>query len=201
MRSTIKFKLAASRQQGATLVITMIVLLVLTMLAVNSTSSNRVQSVMARNNQFQLEAWNKSYSELTARINAINNLPADTGIPDFINRLSETGNNDIFTNLTPLSDLNVAAAREVTAAIRLVKIDCLDEGSGFSTGVIGTNDLILSSLTNLRTGGTTTNQIGISSNQRQRLSVNFTYGQKGVCTAEEEISNNVDIPVPGSVSS
>jgi hypothetical protein len=157
--------------------------------------------VMARNNQFQLEAWNKSYSELTARINAINNLPADTGIPDFINRLSETGNNDIFTNLTPLSDLNVAAAREVTAAIRLVKIDCLDEGSGFSTGVIGTNDLILSSLTNLRTGGTTTNQIGISSNQRQRLSVNFTYGQKGVCTAEEEISNNVDIPVPGSVSS
>ncbi len=180
------------------MVVTLVVLLVLTLLAIGSTSSNRLQTVMATNNQFQLEAWNSSYVELTSRMRAINATPVTDGIPDYVRNLAETGDEKIFTPLNVLS-ANTSSNTNVEAGIRLVRTECLDEATGSSVGIIGTNDVILSSRTNLLTAGQSADQVGISSDQRQRIGINFTFGQKGVCTPEEEVADDVDIPTPGSI--
>jgi len=211
-----------SKNQGSSLVMTLIVLLVLTMLAISSTSSNRLQSVMARNNQFQLEAWNSSYLEINARLRSISERKGDTsppaptgggsaaapteevetdagGVPDFILGLVETGENDVYTPFSGDSTETVLSKVDTNNAtletgVRLVKIDCFDETIGFSAGVIGTNDLIMQARTTLHIAGQATNEVGISSDQRQRFGVNFTFGQKGVCTPQEEVKNDLSIP-------
>ena len=62
----------AHKQQGAALVITMFVLMVLTVVAISVTSTNQSQSIMVRNNQFRLESFNSSYAEIDAQVDAIN---------------------------------------------------------------------------------------------------------------------------------
>ena len=121
-------------------------------------------------------------------------------IPDYISNLEQTGNDETFTDLDPLSPKDTINST-VESGIRLVQIGCLDEETGTSAGVIGNFDLILASLTNLHTAGDENNQSGIASDQRQRFTVNFTLGQKGVCSPEEEIAESADIPVPGTVGS
>ena len=73
------------RQNGVVLVMTMIVLLALTILALASTSSNQLQSVMVRNSQFRLEAFNSSYAEIDAQVDLVNSRPLSEGPPDYIN--------------------------------------------------------------------------------------------------------------------
>ena len=71
-------------QKGAALVITLAVLLMLTLVAVTATSSNQVQSIMVRNNQFRLLAFNSSYSEIDGQIDALNSIPINSPVPDHI---------------------------------------------------------------------------------------------------------------------
>ena len=71
-----------SNQRGAALVITLVVLTVLTLVALASTDSNQIQAAMVRNNQFRLEAFNASYTEIDAQVDKINTNPSiSAGIP------------------------------------------------------------------------------------------------------------------------
>ena len=74
----------SNHQSGAALVVTLVVILALTVVAIGVTSSNQTQSIMVRNNQFRLEAFNASYSEIQAQLDWINNRELSEGAPDFI---------------------------------------------------------------------------------------------------------------------
>lgn len=59
-------------QRGAALLISVVVLLALTIIALASTNSNQLQTLMVRNAQFRMETFNASYSEIDAQIDIIN---------------------------------------------------------------------------------------------------------------------------------
>lgn len=59
------------KQGGAALIFALIVLTVVTLLAVSSISDNQFQSSLVRNNQMRLDAFNASFSEINARIDAL----------------------------------------------------------------------------------------------------------------------------------
>ena len=71
-------------QQGMALVVTLVVLLGLTVLALASTNSNLGQSIMVRNSQFRLEEFNASYAEIEGQVDAINNSALSAGVPDYV---------------------------------------------------------------------------------------------------------------------
>lgn len=60
------------KQKGASLIVTIVVLLALTVAALAMTSSNQTQSIMARNNQFRLESFNVSFAEIDSQLAFIN---------------------------------------------------------------------------------------------------------------------------------
>ena len=72
------------RQQGVALVITLVVMLVLTIVAIASTNSNQTQAIMVKNNQFRLEAFNTSYAEINAQVMALNERATSSGVPDYM---------------------------------------------------------------------------------------------------------------------
>jgi len=86
-RNTSPLPLRFDRQKGAVLVITIVVLLGLTILALAATKSNQIQSIMVRNNQFRLDAFNVAYSEIDAQVDAINRRAASEGVPRYIETL------------------------------------------------------------------------------------------------------------------
>lgn len=61
-----------SKQRGSTLIVCLVILTVLTFLGLNSMTDNNLQSVMVRNNQLQLLAYNTALSEINAQIDLIN---------------------------------------------------------------------------------------------------------------------------------
>jgi len=73
-----------SVQRGVALLITVVVLLVLTIAALAATNSNQTQSLMVRNNQFRLETFNTSYSEIDGQIDDINSGKISDGVPNYI---------------------------------------------------------------------------------------------------------------------
>lgn len=100
-------------QQGVTLVVAIIVLLALTMLGLASTTDNRMQSVMVRNDQFKFDVFNASYSEINAQIDIVNNRALADGIPNEIFSMINGGVGTEITSiagsltvLTPISDVS-----------------------------------------------------------------------------------------------
>ncbi len=75
---------SSHKQNGAALVITIVVMLGLTVMALAATNSNQSQSIMVRNNQFRLEAFNISYAEIDAQTYAINKRKLSDGVPNYI---------------------------------------------------------------------------------------------------------------------
>jgi len=73
-----------SVQEGLALIVTIVVLLGLTVLALATTNSNLSQSIMVRNNQFRLEEFNTSYAEIEGQVDAINVIPLSQGVPDYV---------------------------------------------------------------------------------------------------------------------
>lgn len=61
-----------TNQSGMTLIIVIVVLLALTLVGLAATDSGNLQRVMVRNNQFRLEAFNNSQSEIEAQIDFYN---------------------------------------------------------------------------------------------------------------------------------
>lgn len=77
----------SSHQRGAALLITVVVMLALTILALASTNANQSQALMVRNAQFRFEMFNASYSEIDAQIRDVNARDITDGIPANINYL------------------------------------------------------------------------------------------------------------------
>lgn len=87
------------KQSGATLIVVMVILLVMTLLGLASTADSRLQLIMARNSQFQTAAHTASLSEINAQIDDINRTAGD--VDDIIrNLLNATPSIDTNTNIT-----------------------------------------------------------------------------------------------------
>lgn len=66
-------------QSGATLIVCLVILTILTFLGVNSMTDSGLQSSMVRNNQLRLMAYNTALSEINSQINDMNfNLNTDS---------------------------------------------------------------------------------------------------------------------------
>lgn len=74
----------AKQQQGMSLVITIVVLLAVTSLALAATNINQSQGLMVRNAQLRLEVFNASFSEIDAQIDAINSRNLTQGPPNYV---------------------------------------------------------------------------------------------------------------------
>ncbi len=59
-------------QTGATLIVCLVILTILTFLGVNSMTDSGLQSSMVRNNQLRLMAYNTALSEINSQINDMN---------------------------------------------------------------------------------------------------------------------------------
>lgn len=86
-----------SKESGISLLLTVIVLLVLTVIAITVTNSNQTQSILVRNNQLRLEAFNNSYTEIDAQIDVINQRSLSQGPPLYVNVLIDGNFNDRLT--------------------------------------------------------------------------------------------------------
>ena len=87
------------KQSGATLIVVMVILLVMTLLGLASTADSRLQLLMARNSQFQTAAHTAALSEINAQIDDINRTTGD--VDDIIrNLLNATPSIDTNTSIT-----------------------------------------------------------------------------------------------------
>ena len=73
-----------AQHRGAALIVTMIVVLALSVVAVGVTTNNQMQSLMARSAQFRMESFNISYAEIDAQIDAINKRKISDGVPRWV---------------------------------------------------------------------------------------------------------------------
>ena len=89
MKRTQQINIAS--QSGAALLISIVVMLAMTILAVAATNSNNTQAFMVRNAQFRLETFNASYTEIDSQIDAINARQITDGAPDFLLELVTSG--------------------------------------------------------------------------------------------------------------
>ncbi len=81
----------AAKQSGAALLITMIVVLALSVVAVGVTGSNQAQSLMARSSQFRMESFNASYAEIDAQLDKINKRKISDGLPAWMSAALNDG--------------------------------------------------------------------------------------------------------------
>lgn len=87
------------KQSGATLIVVMVILLVMTLLGLASTADSRLQLIMARNSQFQTAAHTAALSEINAQIDDINRTTGD--VDDIIrNLLNATPSINTNTSIT-----------------------------------------------------------------------------------------------------
>ncbi len=96
-----------AQQSGIALIISIVVMLAMTVLAVAATNSNNTQAFMVRNAQFRMEMFNASYTEIDAQIDTINERLVEDGVPDFllglINGGIGTNVNDAGSGSVPLN--------------------------------------------------------------------------------------------------
>ncbi len=62
----------ARAQRGATMIVVVVILAVMTLLGITAVSDNSMQSAMVRNNQLQMLAYNTALSEINAQIHEFN---------------------------------------------------------------------------------------------------------------------------------
>ncbi len=84
-------RVSTSKQRGVSLLITLIVVLALSIVAVGVTGSNQAQSLMAKSSQFRMESFNASYTEIDAQIDAINKRKISDGLPIWMAATLNTG--------------------------------------------------------------------------------------------------------------
>lgn len=72
MKTNYPIQVQPNKQRGIALITVMVVLFVLTLLGLAATDSSNFQALMVRNNQFRLEAFNVSRSEIQDQIVAYN---------------------------------------------------------------------------------------------------------------------------------
>lgn len=89
---------SAAEQRGISLLITLIVVLALSIVAVGVTGSNQAQSLMAKSSQFRMESFNASYTEIDAQIDAINKRKISDGLPNWMSATLNAGLGTRMTN-------------------------------------------------------------------------------------------------------
>lgn len=102
----IKTLSSMSTQSGVALLISIVVMLALTVLALAATNSNQTQAFMVRNAQFRLETFNASFTEIDGQIDFINERPIADGIPEVIAALIDS---------PPGTDVNTDGTGAITA--------------------------------------------------------------------------------------
>ena len=86
-------------QSGATLIVVMVILLVMTLLGLASTADSRLQLIMARNSQFQTAAHTAALSEINAQIDDINGNAVGQTDQVIVDLLNATPSTDANTNI------------------------------------------------------------------------------------------------------
>ena len=156
-----------SKQRGATLVITIFVLMALTVIALSVTNSNQNQALMVRNNQFRMESFNSSYAEIDAQIDFVNNRKISDGVPPYIIRLIDGPvGGRVYKSagatspdyLAPLAD--PAATYMETDVAQWYRGTCLVFGQQLGAGEekVACNELKIESDANLRNTKVASNQ-------------------------------------------
>jgi type IV pilus assembly protein PilX len=87
MHSIVHKRPGRSQQQGVVLIVTLVLLVIITLIAVAGASDISLQSKMARNSQFSLNAYNQAFSEINAQVGVMKENQA---------MLIEAANNDSY---------------------------------------------------------------------------------------------------------
>ena len=158
-RSYDSFPTKRKSQQGAVLIISLVMLTILTIIAVGTMTDTNLQTNMAKNSQISLRVFNLTLSELKAQFKASQDNSVMNGAP-YLETLAEVyQNQDPFT--LPPADLLMTSAEnpfEQDIVIRFVREGICGGGNEIgSTGLIFEMD----STSELNTG----NGSGISSDQ------------------------------------
>lgn len=108
-----------NREQGLSLVLTIVVLLAVTSLALAATNSNQSQSLMVRNAQLRLEAFNASYNEIEGQVATINELKLSDGPPDYVLALIDSNVGEIVnaTTVVPLPSVTEVSDDQITQSV------------------------------------------------------------------------------------
>ena len=80
MKTHYTVKASIKTQSGIALITVMVVLFILTLLGIAATDSSNFQALMTRNNQFRLETFNVSRSEIQDQLLALNAAPIVGGV-------------------------------------------------------------------------------------------------------------------------
>lgn len=157
-----------SNQVGAALIMTLVVLTALTVVALSVASGNQTQSIMVRNSQFRLEAFNVSLAEIDAQVDDLNKRKLSDGPPNWMNHVLDgepgervySGSAESVTQLPFLSDTpDDFMEKEVAQVFRG---NCIAVGFQLGVGKSGVlcNEVIIESEAQLE-------DTSIDSNQRQ----------------------------------
>jgi len=77
-------------QQGVSLILAMVMVLFLTLIAVSAGDLNNIQQLMARNHQYNNEAFNEAYAEIEAQVAFLNTeMKNGTDQPDIVKNIGK----------------------------------------------------------------------------------------------------------------
>jgi type II secretory pathway component PulK len=141
------------KQQGATLLVCLVMLLLLTILGVSAVEDTNIQSNMVRNSQFKMQAFNTAYSESQAHYIDARDVD-DTILIDAIN--SADGTVDIAGGDIKMASADNPFQQSVTFEYKGVTGISL---KGYSMGSHETKGFEINSIATLNNTGTTSNQI------------------------------------------
>lgn len=129
------------KQQGITLIVTLVILVAMTTLGLSSIRSTSIQQAIIKNTQFLMSARNTSKTEINGQLDNIN-INAPSADDDIIQDIIDAGANNEFTvadttagnsNTTNLTTTQVAYGQKVTMTMNCRA--CPAPTGGFSYGI------------------------------------------------------------------
>jgi Tfp pilus assembly protein PilX len=121
---------SVKRQQGATLIVTLMILVAMTTLGLSSIRSTSIQQTIVKNTQFLMSARNAAKTEINAQLDVINiNPPAD--LDAIIQTIIDTGEN--ITVSAGLAKAQTTYGQTVTMTMNCRA--CPAPTGGFSYGI------------------------------------------------------------------
>lgn len=111
-RRILPSKSSPKQQKGLALIMVLVVLLVLTLVGLSSVDSSNFQALMVRNNQFRLEAFNTSFSEIESQLDTYQTKNGKTYLFKAID--GETVSSVGLTPTLPVSNSNSLFTKVVT---------------------------------------------------------------------------------------
>jgi Tfp pilus assembly protein PilX len=122
------------RQSGAALIYVLVVLTVITILATSAISDNQLQSTLVRNNQMRLDAFNSSYSEINARVDAVSDRVALSQLPWYVRQLGAGDIGDsVGTDTGQMNVITPTAGENKLMRVTLHGNSCFDSGNNIKS--------------------------------------------------------------------